>query len=174
MITLVDFVYYLEILIIIYFFTVNFSYLALTFLAAERLFAQTLRQKVSITQTRDSALIPSVTIIAPAHNEELTITESVSSFLEVHYPELEIIVVNDGSGDGTLKRLIDKFGLFETKIKKISEIPTSAVISTYRSTVDNRLIVIDKVNGGKADALNAGLNYCIAVRDFFAASMRIR
>lgn len=112
-----------------------------------------------ITKAKDCALLPSIAVLAPAYNEEETISESVLAFLELDYPELEIIVINDGSTDKTLEVLRDKFGLFEAHRAVEEKICTQNVKTVYHSALDERLIVIDKENGGKSDALNAGLNY---------------
>jgi cellulose synthase/poly-beta-1,6-N-acetylglucosamine synthase-like glycosyltransferase len=77
----------------------------------------------------------------------------------VDYPELEVVVVNDGSEDGTLARLQKEFELQPARLLYISELVTTPVRAVYRSAVDPRLIVVDKEAGGsKADASNAGLN----------------
>ncbi len=108
---------------------------------------------------RTSALVPPISVILPARNEEKCIAESVRSMLALDYSEVEVIVVNDGSTDGTLDVLRQHFGLVRTNILHVSEIATAPVRGIFMSTVDRRLIVIDKETcGRKADALNAGLN----------------
>jgi len=148
-----------DLFILMYFITLNFFYFYLTFLAAERLISSKIRNRVRITQERDFALIPDVAIIVPAHNEEPTINDSVRSFLKVDYPKLNVFVVNDGSEDNTLEVLKKRFNLFEVPIAHGGEIETKPVRAIYKSTLDRRLTVIDKENGGKSDALNAGLNH---------------
>jgi cellulose synthase/poly-beta-1,6-N-acetylglucosamine synthase-like glycosyltransferase len=105
-------------------------------------------------------LVPPLTIIVPAFNEELVIVESVRSLLGITYANLEIVVVNDGSTDSTLTRLIESFSLRVAEVRPRGELPSRPVRCFYVSTVEPRLVVIDKVNGGKADAQNAGINYC--------------
>lgn len=99
-----------------------------------------------------------VSIIAPAYNEEVCVSAAVSSLLSLSYPEYEVIVVNDGSADGTLQRLQRDFHLkpIGTFYRRI--LPASGVRQLYRSDTDPRLTVVDKDNGGKADALNCGIN----------------
>ncbi|HYK89092.1 MAG TPA: glycosyltransferase [Acidobacteriota bacterium] len=112
-----------------------------------------------LDRMRDSPLMPPVSILVPAHNEEKCIVDSVRSFLALDYPELEVIVINDGSNDHTLERLTEHFHLLRTDILYVSEIPTKLVRGLYMSSVDRRLLVVDKQSSGrKADALNAGLN----------------
>ncbi len=104
-------------------------------------------------------MLPSISVIAPAFNEEATIIESVSSLINLSYPDYEVIVVNDGSSDGTLRRLVDWFGLKRTATGFPAGLETGTVRGVYGSPSIRNLIVIDKVNGGKADSLNAGINF---------------
>lgn len=112
-----------------------------------------------------SKMLPSISIIAPAYNEQETIIESVNSLLNLEYPDYELIVVNDGSPDDTLNVLIDYFSL--EKVDRILEEPldTQPVRGIYANKNIAKLTVIDKTNGGKADALNVGIN--VAAKDFF-------
>lgn len=106
-----------------------------------------------------SPLTPPITLIAPAHNEEASIIPSVGSLLRIDYPELEVIVVNDGSKDRTLEKLIAEYALEPAHILYIPHITTAPVRGIYRSPRESRLIVVDKEPGGsKADAVNAGIN----------------
>jgi len=100
---------------------------------------------------------PGIGVIVPAFNESATIVESVQSLLSLNYPESEIVVVNDGSTDETLNRLIEKFKLERVEADIPVEIPTEEIHAVYRSTTYEELLVVDKDNGGKSDALNAGI-----------------
>jgi cellulose synthase/poly-beta-1,6-N-acetylglucosamine synthase-like glycosyltransferase len=81
------------------------------------------------------------------------------SLLNLDYPCLEVIVVNDGSTDGTLQELRRAYDLRPTRLLYIPEIPTAPVRGIYRSASEARLLVVDKESrGSKADAINAGLN----------------
>lgn len=106
----------------------------------------------------NSQLAPPVSILVPAYNEEITIKDSVLSFLNLDYPEYEVIVINDGSKDATLNVLIESFELIATNQPIRQQIITKKVRGVYRSYRYPYLVVIDKENGGKADALNAGIN----------------
>ena len=101
---------------------------------------------------------PPIALLAPAYNEALTIAESVHSLLSLQYPSFEVIVVNDGSTDDTLKVLIDTFGLRPLERHYDLPIEHRPIRGVYGSEHQPRLIIVDKVNGGKADALNAGIN----------------
>jgi cellulose synthase/poly-beta-1,6-N-acetylglucosamine synthase-like glycosyltransferase len=105
-----------------------------------------------------SPMLPAVSVLAPAYNESATIRDSVRAMLKLHYPNHEVIVINDGSKDDTLKILIEEFRLYKSTRKPLSAISTKPVNAIYESRDPIRLIVIDKENGGKADSLNAGLN----------------
>lgn len=107
-----------------------------------------------------SPYAPSVSIVAPAYNEGKTIVENVRSLLSIYYNNLELIVINDGSNDDSLQRLIDAYELEKVHFFADTRIPAKPVRGIYRSRnpVYGKLVVVDKVNGGKADALNVGLN----------------
>jgi len=106
------------------------------------------------------AAAPPVTLLIPAYNEEATVVESVNSLLALRYPNLEVIVVNDGSTDNTLRELVRSFSLRRADIVYNPVLGAQAIRATYLSARDPRLLVIDKLNGGKSDALNAGINLC--------------
>ncbi len=107
-----------------------------------------------------SEQVPSVSILAPAYNEGKTIVENVKSLLSIFYTKLEVIVINDGSKDDCLEKLIKAYDLVKTDAFVDSAIPTKEIRGVYKSkkTIYKKLIVVDKVNGGKADALNVGIN----------------
>ncbi len=105
-----------------------------------------------------SEVAPRVSVLAPAYNEGVTVTASVRSLLGLQYPNLEVVVVNDGSSDETLETLERDFDLVSIKPIYRRRIDTAAVRGIYRSREHPGLVVVDKANGGKADALNAGLN----------------
>jgi cellulose synthase/poly-beta-1,6-N-acetylglucosamine synthase-like glycosyltransferase len=111
-----------------------------------------------LRQLFQSSLTPPVSILVPAHNEERSIAESVRSLLRLDYPEIEVIVVNDGSSDDTLEALRQAFSLVPTYLAWRPQLPCGAVRGLYISIEERRLLVVDKENGGKSDALNAGLN----------------
>jgi cellulose synthase/poly-beta-1,6-N-acetylglucosamine synthase-like glycosyltransferase len=100
-----------------------------------------------------------VSIIVPAYNEEAGIIQSVRSLLSVNYPTFEIIVVNDGSTDRTLEKMIDQYEMKEISRVVRKQINTKPIKTIYQSSILLNLFLVDKENGGKADALNVGLNF---------------
>ena len=104
-------------------------------------------------------LVPPVTLVVPAFNEERVIVPSVRSLLAMSYKRLEVVVVNDGSKDGTLDELIRSFSLRKSEVRPSGTLPTKPIRGFYLSRVEPRVVVVDKENGGKADAMNAGINF---------------
>ena len=103
---------------------------------------------------------PSMSILAPAYNEGATVVENARSLLSIHYNNLEVIIINDGSKDDCLQKLVDNFDLQKVDFFYNEQISTKKVRGVYKSTnhVYRKLVVVDKENGGKADALNVGIN----------------
>ncbi|UNK20327.1 glycosyltransferase family 2 protein [Paenibacillus sp. N3/727] len=106
-----------------------------------------------------SELVPSVSLLVPSYNEELTIIENVRCLMTLNYPTYEVIVINDGSSDETLDVLIKEYGLQRVSNPEFrGTINTKKVRGVYYNEQYPHLFVIDKENGGKADSLNAGIN----------------
>lgn len=101
---------------------------------------------------------PPVSIVIPAYNEAEGIVEAVRSMSIVGYPKFEIVITNDGSTDETLEKLIDAFKMEKVRIPYRPDIPTARIRAVYRASQPVQITVIDKENGGRADALNAGIN----------------
>jgi biofilm PGA synthesis N-glycosyltransferase PgaC len=110
---------------------------------------------------------PSMSILAPAYNEGANIIENVRSLLSLHYNNLEVIIINDGSKDDSLEKLIRAYDMYKVDFFVGQQVKTKPVRGVYKSynPVYRKLIVVDKENGGKADALNVGVN--IASNDYF-------
>jgi cellulose synthase/poly-beta-1,6-N-acetylglucosamine synthase-like glycosyltransferase len=100
-----------------------------------------------------------VSILAPAYNEAPVIAPALRALLESQFGQFEIIVVNDGSSDSTLAVLREEFRLVEVERVPGAALRTRPVRAVYASRTEPRMTVIDKVNGGKADSLNAGIRY---------------
>ncbi len=105
-------------------------------------------------------LTPSISIIAPAYNEEITIVDNIRALLSLYYNNFEVIVVNDGSKDSTFQKIMDAYNLEKVNYFFDYRIPCERIRGVYKSKNRSykRLTVIDKINGGKSDALNAGIN----------------
>ena len=107
-----------------------------------------------------SPLVPRISIIAPAYNESKSIIDNVRTLLSLYYNNFEVIIVNDGSTDDTFQKIVRAFELVKVNYYFDYRIPCERIKGVYKSENPsyNRLTVIDKNNGGKADSLNAGIN----------------
>jgi cellulose synthase/poly-beta-1,6-N-acetylglucosamine synthase-like glycosyltransferase len=143
-----------------YYLASNLAYLTMLIIALKTSAAHQRRlESHRLSWFKETPMAPPITIIAPAHNEEASIRVAVRNLLELDYPELEIIVVNDGSQDRTLEELRKEFRLRLVRMVYVPVTKSAPVRGLYRSDVDPRLMVVDKEAGGsKADAVNAGLN----------------
>lgn len=99
-----------------------------------------------------------VSVLVPAYNEQETIVDNINSLLSLNYPVFEILVINDGSKDETLDRVIDHFKLNKVNQPVRHLVKTNKIRNIYRNIDIPNLVIVDKENGGKADALNAGIN----------------
>jgi cellulose synthase/poly-beta-1,6-N-acetylglucosamine synthase-like glycosyltransferase len=144
---------------LVFFFAINSYYLVLTLAGFWRTVRTVL--EIQLTDRRRllrSPLTPPVSVLAPAFNEEANVVENVRSLLMLDYPLFEVIVVNDGSTDHTLEALIEEFELRPTARSFEYAVPCKPIRCVYESATYSNLVLVDKDNGGKADALNAGLN----------------
>ncbi len=150
-----------NVLIVSYFFVGNgvYSLLMMMSLVAVWLHNQRLIYE-GLDELRESVVTPPATIIVPAWNEQDIIVESVRSVLKTDYPRLEVLIVDDGSTDATLERLIAAFGLVKMDLIYRPCLPTQAIRGFYMNPQILSLLVISKENGGKPDALNVGINMC--------------
>lgn len=145
-------------LVLGYFTMLNVGYLALNLLAVARLRRGLQERVLDDLPQVFSGLEPPISIVVPAYNEEATIAASVRSMLQLQYPLYEVLVVNDGSRDATLEVLRAEFQLEPFALAIGEDVACRPVRGIYRSRAHANLRVIDKENGGKADALNAGIN----------------
>lgn len=142
---------------ITYFLLINGSYIALTGIAIRYL-----RKRIRLDEYESAGVFPSnrflpgIAVVVPAYNEEAVIADSIEALSSLEYPFHEVIVVNDGSTDGTVDRLLDTFELEVIDAAYPIDLNCEAVNEIYRDT-EEEIVLIDKENGGKADALNAGL-----------------
>ncbi len=150
-----------NLIVLSYFFLGNGMYTILMLLSLRATWLHLRRMSYQgLDALRHSPLTPAVTIVIPAWNEQNVIVNSVRSALQTDYPGLQVIVVNDGSTDMTLDRLVQSFGLVEMDAAYHPIIPTAPVGTHYFNPAVPNLLVVSKVRGGKPDALNAGINLC--------------
>ena len=147
--------------VLTYFVLLNAVYFGTSLFAFGALRRYSLRLKsLDLTDLITSRGAPPISLIAPAFNEALTCVESVRSLLSIEYPNFEVVVVNDGSKDETLESLREAYQLEPASRVPTAAVSTARVRQVYHSRTHPSLWLVDKENGGKADALNGGLNYC--------------
>lgn len=150
---------YFEVGVLAYFLAINTLYLVFSLVAYVHLRQHrkrwTARELGAVVR---SPATPGISIVAPAFNEEATVEESLRSLLLLNYPRFEVVLVNDGSTDRTLQVVTQAFDLVRAPAGHAQPLATQPVRGVYRSLTSRDLVVIDKLNGGKADAINAGVN----------------
>ncbi len=155
---------YLNIIFLLFTFSLFIIFSSMAYLSTRNSLHYKKKNKVGdLTRIMASPLAPGITIIAPAFNEGLTIVENIRSLLSLRYVNYEVMVVNDGSKDDTMMKMIEAYDL--EKIDRLidPEIKSQPIRGVYKSRQRSfsKLTVIDKVNGGKSDALNTGLQLSV-------------
>ena len=141
-----------------YFICINLVYLLLNFISMSSIVRYTREHLAKFRIRNFKSYQPPVTILVPAYNEERTIVTTVKSLLRLRYPNFEILIVNDGSSDKTLQAVIEAFQLMEFPEAYRSRLKSKPVRQVYASQAFPNVRLLDKENGGKSDALNAGIN----------------
>jgi cellulose synthase/poly-beta-1,6-N-acetylglucosamine synthase-like glycosyltransferase len=143
---------------VVYFALLNTTYLLFTVLSWQSVTGHLRRrQYAAMAEAMASPFTAPASVLLPAYNEQAGVVQSVQSLLDLRYPELEVVVINDGSTDGTLAALDREFDLVPVRLVSRDTIPHAPVRTAYVARSDSRLLVVDKENGGKADALNCGI-----------------
>jgi len=155
-------IFVIHFLFIVYTVLVVSSYVILAVVSAKESMEYVKKNSfVNYNQILYSEVAPSVSIIAPAYNESLNIVENVRSLLSCHYVSYDVIIVNDGSNDDSLNKLIKAYDLEKVDYLIDTQIKTKKLrrgVFKSANPAFKKLMVVDKENGGKADALNFGLN----------------
>ena len=150
-----------NVVIVSYFFLANGTYSVLMLLSLGSVWLHNRRLTYQgLDELRESAVTPPVTIFMPAWNEQEVIVDSVRSVLRTDYPSLEVVIIDDGSADATLNRLITAFRLVKMDLIYRPRLKTKPIRGFYLNPRIPNLLVISKENGGKPDALNVGINIC--------------
>lgn len=156
---LIDIIYWINVFFFFYMFMYAAVFFTTTIFSAFNLDDFFKRKKhMSQTVLNNSANYIPISILVPAYNEEITIADSINSLLNLDYPLYEIVIVNDGSKDNTVGKVIESFNL-----KKVSKpyrrlVESNEALSIYEGMGKVKIILVDKENGGKSDALNMGIN----------------
>lgn len=149
----------LEWILVYYFFILNTVYIVLSLMAYLEVYKHLKRGVYrGYEHISRSPLTPPISVLVPAHDEEVGIALTVGNLLHLDYLRYEVVVVNDGSTDETLAELKRAFDLHLVKEEFASPLKTKPIRGIYKSRRHHNLTVIDKENGGKSDALNAALN----------------
>lgn len=145
--------------VLYYMVSINTFYAILFIVAIRALYIDRKKKRYwSYADMAGSSYTPPLSIVVPSYNEEETIVDNVKALLSLEYNEFELIIVNDGSKDDTLGQLIREFDMVKMDMPYRKEIKTKEVNGLYLSALFENIVVVDKANGGKADALNAGIN----------------
>jgi len=120
-----------------------FKYSVFLFTAPFHRVKEAIRSYKIAKETKHQLYEPLVSVLIPAWNEEVGILSTVQSILDNDYDRIEVVVVNDGSTDGT-ETLVKNF-IKSTKKK-------------YENT-DKSIIYSYKTNGGKGKALNHAIEH---------------
>lgn len=161
--------FWIDLFFFLYFGIINFIYTILLILGAYTVFARQRQLKgEDFNHLLQSNTLPEISFLIPAYNEATDIVTAVENLINLSYRYKQIIVTNDGSTDNTMQVLIDRFEMVPIPMFFEQTIPTKHVRQVYKSIKNPELIVIDKDNGKRDDALNACLNacfnrYCIVV-----------
>jgi cellulose synthase/poly-beta-1,6-N-acetylglucosamine synthase-like glycosyltransferase len=157
----IDLLHDFDVAVLWYFVALNLSYLVLIGIATVEIGRASRRAGFGVLDDIfTNPLTPPVSIIVPAHNEEAVIVESIRAMLALRYSELEVIVVDDGSTDGTFERIRAAFPLQKMERVIPHQVPTIGEIGAiYAATSGDPLVVVRKASVGlRADAVNAGLD----------------
>jgi cellulose synthase/poly-beta-1,6-N-acetylglucosamine synthase-like glycosyltransferase len=153
-----DLIWHTQWFFLLYFILLNSGYIVLNIFSLVSISRYMQRHDYENVPKAYSEFQPPISILVPAYNEEATIKTAIHSLLQLDYSEFEIVVINDGSKDNTLDVLIKEFNMEPFPEACRIRLKSAPIRTVYLSASNSNLRVIDKRNGGKADALNAGIN----------------
>lgn len=150
--------FYTSIFFILYLFGYS-AFLFISVLTGEEELFENIKNQELHNKIHHDYYVP-ISIIVPAYNEEVTIIQTIQSLLNLNYASYEIVIVNDGSKDDTVDVLIEKFSLKQVHRPIQKKLKSEDVLTMYENIHDQKVPIrlIDKVNGGKADSINMGIN----------------
>jgi cellulose synthase/poly-beta-1,6-N-acetylglucosamine synthase-like glycosyltransferase len=157
--TIIEIIYYYNYLVLFYFLIIATVYIVLNIISFKNISRYI--KKVKYVELKEVFRLHNckpITVVVPAFNEENGIVESVRSLLQLEYPQYQLIVVNDGSTDDTLKQLFQNFQIRQASFSPYYEINCKRIKAVYLSPAYPNLVIIDKEKGGKADSINAAIN----------------
>ncbi|MCH6576160.1 MAG: glycosyltransferase [Bacteroidetes bacterium] len=157
--TIIELIYYYNYLVLFYFLIIVTIYIFLNLISFRNISKYT--KKIKYVELKEIFRLHNfkpITVILPVFNKENGIVESVRSLLQLEYPDYQLIVVNDGSTDGTLEQLFENFQIRQASFSPYYEIDSQPIKAVYFSPAYPNLVVIDKENSGKADSINAAIN----------------
>ncbi|WP_416147880.1 glycosyltransferase family 2 protein [Salipaludibacillus sp. HK11] len=150
----------IALIIIVYMLLVGFTYVVLFAIGSPRVKRESkLNRKEQIEGISINKDTFPVSVLVPAFNEEVGIISTVRSMLGLDYPQFEVIVIDDGSNDSTSERVIKQFNMEKIDLAMRKYVQTELIKSAYQSSLYPHLFLVQKENGGKADALNVGINF---------------
>ena len=157
--TIIDILYYFNYFILYYFLIIVSVYIILNVISFINISKYNRKTKyVELKEIFRLHKFKPITLVVPAFNEQNGIVSNIHSLLQIEYPDYQLIIVNDGSTDGTFKRLIQNFKLKRVAYSPYYVIKSKPIKAIYLSPLHPNLLLIDKENGGKADSINAAIN----------------
>jgi cellulose synthase/poly-beta-1,6-N-acetylglucosamine synthase-like glycosyltransferase len=155
-------------MVIVYMLLVGLIYVLLFLIASPKIYREhKLHRHEPVEELVSSQDAYPVSVLVPAYNEEIGVVTTVRSLLALQYPQFEVLVINDGSKDATSERMIKEFSMYKADAAIREHFKTGTINAVYRSSQYPNVLLVEKDNGGKADALNAGIN--VSKYPYFAA-----
>lgn len=117
----------------------------------------TLKEQKGVNPKKETG----ISVLIPTYNETLVIENCLLGIHNINYSNFEVLFINDGSTDDTLETFHKHLMLIKVPKSNQGVLNYEKVKDVYRSERYPHIWVIDKDNGGKADALNTGIDYAM-------------